>query len=425
MSGKHIFDLMSTLWPICRSITGDGVRETLNKIQSFLPGLKVHEVPTGTKCFDWEIPKEWNIKDAYILNPNGEKIIDFNVSNLHVVNYSIPVNKEIDLKDLQSHLHSIKNQPDAIPYVTSYYKENWGFCISHNQRERLRKGKYKVVIDSELKNGHLTYGELIIKGKSKKEVFISTYICHPSMANNELSGPCLTTFLTRYIEKMNPKYTYRIIFVPETIGSIFYLSKNLKILQENILAGFNINCVGDNNNWSFLPSKNGNLYVDRLTRRILKKRGVNYKEYSFLERGSDERQYCSPGIDLPVCSIMRSKYNTFEEYHTSHDNLEFVSEDGLQGAFEIYCNLIDEIERDIIPFCKIMAEPMMSKRGLRPTIGKRNSANSTKIFMDFLIFADGKNNLKEISKLINCDLEEAVKILDTLKKLDLIDYISK
>lgn len=245
------------------------------------------------------------------------------------------------------------------------------------------------------------------------------------MANNELSGPCLTTFLTRYIEKMNPKYTYRIIFVPETIGSIFYLSQNLKILQENILAGFNINCVGDNNNWSFLPSKNGNLYVDRLTRRILKKRGVNYKEYSFLERGSDERQYCSPGIDLPVCSIMRSKYNTFEEYHTSHDNLEFVSEDGLQGAFEIYCNLIDEIERDIIPFCKIMAEPMMSKRGLRPTIGKRNSANSTKIFMDFLIFADGKNNLKEISKLINCDLEEAVKILDTLKKHDLIDYISK
>ena len=179
MSGKHIFDLMSTLWPICRSITGDGVRETLNKIQSFLPGLKVHEVPTGTKCFDWEIPKEWNIKDAFILNPNGEKIIDFNVSNLHVVNYSTPVNKEIDLEDLQLHLHSIKNQPDAIPYVTSYYKENWGFCISHNQRERLTKGKYKVVIDSELKDGHLTYGELIIKGKSKKEVFISTYICHP------------------------------------------------------------------------------------------------------------------------------------------------------------------------------------------------------------------------------------------------------
>lgn len=245
------------------------------------------------------------------------------------------------------------------------------------------------------------------------------------MANNELSGPCLTTFLTRYIEKMNPKYTYRIIFVPETIGSIFYLSQNLKTLKENILAGFNINCVGDNNNWSFLPSKNGNLYVDRLTRRILKKRGVNYKEYSFLERGSDERQYCSPGIDLPVCSIMRSKYNTFEEYHTSYDNLEFVSEDGLQGTFEIYCNLIDEIERDIIPVCKIMAEPMMSKRGLRPTIGKRDSAKSTKIFMDFLIFADGKNNLKEISKLINCDLEEAEKILDILKKHDLIDYISK
>ena len=425
MSGTSIYSLMESLWPICRSITGNGVRKTLQKIQRILPELSIIEVPTGTKCFDWQIPKEWNINDAYIINPKGEKIVNFSESNLHLVNYSTPIDLELELNELQKHLHSLEDQPDAIPYVTSYYKEDWGFCITHNQRKNLKEGNYRVVIDSTLEKGHLTYGELIIEGRSKKEVFISTYICHPSMANNELSGPCLTTFLADYIQKINPKYTYRIIFIPETIGAICYLSQHLKAMQSNVIAGFNINCVGDDKNWSFLPSKQGNSYVDRLTRRILNKEGIEFKEYSFLTRGSDERQYCSPGIDLPVCSIMRSKYDTFAEYHTSLDNLDFVSKEGLQRSFDIYCKLIDQLESDVLPKALIKGEPMMSKRGLRPTTGKRGSAYSGRVLMNFLMYADGTNNLEDIAQLIKCELNEVKEVMSILKKHELLEPFQK
>mgnify|MGYP001238654396 CR=1 FL=1 len=420
MKGGKIYSLIKALWPVCRSITGDGVRKTLKIIQKKIPDLKIVEVPSGTKCFDWEIPKEWNIRDAYILDPEGSKIIDFRKSNLHVVSYSIAVDKELSLSDLQKHLHSIKDYPNAIPYVTSYYNENWGFCMTHNQRKTLKEGKYRVVIDSSLEPGHMTFGELIIKGRSKNEVLISTYICHPSMANNELSGPSLTTYLCRYIKKLKPKYTYRIIFIPETIGSIYYLSQNIDYLKPFVFAGLNINCVGDNNNWSFLPTKNGNSYIDRLVRRILDKEKIKFKEFSFLERGSDERQYCSPGIDLPVCSVMRSKFNTFDEYHTSLDNLEFISKIGLQKSFVVYCKILDQIENDIIPFSQVKAEPMMSKRGLRSSIGKRGSSHSSKILMDFLMYSDGKNNLEEIARIINCKINEAKEVLDILEKYGLI-----
>lgn len=425
MSGTSIYSLMESLWPICRSITGNGVRKTLQKIQLILPELSIIEVPTGTKCFDWQIPKEWNINDAYIINSKGEKIVDFKKSNLHLVNYSIPINLELELNELQKHLHSLEDQPDAIPYVTSYYKEDWGFCITHNQRKNLKEGNYRVVIDSTLEKGHLTYGELIIEGKTKKEIFISTYICHPSMANNELSGPCLTTFLADYIQKINPKYTYRIIFIPETIGAICYLSQHLKAMQSSVIAGFNINCVGDDKNWSFLPSKQGNSYVDRLTRRILNKEGIEFKEYSFLTRGSDERQYCSPGIDLPVCSIMRSKYDTFAEYHTSLDNLDFVSKEGLQRSFDIYCKLIDRLESDVLPKALIKGEPMMSKRGLRPTTGKRGSAYSSRVLMNFLMYADGTNNLEDIAQLIKCELNEVKEVMSILMKHKLLEPFQK
>ena len=252
-NGKDIYNLCEKLWPITRSITGSGVRETLGIIQQEIPDLTIHEVLTGTQCFDWEIPKEWNIRDAYIIDQNGNKVIDFKNSNLHVVSYSTPVNRTISLLELQQHLYSIPEQPNAIPYVTSYYQERWGFCLSENQRRALVEGDYQVCIDSELSNGSLTYGELIIPGKSKKEVFLSTYICHPSMANNELSGPTVTTYLAKWIQSQPREYTYRIIFIPETIGSITYLSKNQQKLKENVSAGFNITCVGDDNAYSFLP----------------------------------------------------------------------------------------------------------------------------------------------------------------------------
>ena len=421
MKGQKIYNLMQELWPYNRSITGNGVRQSLDIIQKKINDLKIIEVPSGTKCYDWTIPKEWNVSDAYVIDPDGEKIIDFKESNLHLMNYSTSINKELDLEELNKHLYSLPKQPDAIPYVTSYYKKNWGFCIQHNKRKKLKKGKYRVRINSTLKNGFLTYGELLIKGQSKKEIFISTYICHPSMANNELSGPCLTTFISDYLLKKKTKYSYRIIFIPETIGSIYYLSKNLKLLKQNVFAGFNITCVGDNNSWSFLPSKDENNYCDNISRRVLKKLNINYKEYSFLDRGSDERQYCSPGVDLPVCSIMRSKYDTYKEYHTSLDNLDFVSVEGLNTSFNVYKEVLDSIEQDIIPISKILGEPMMSKRGLRSTTGIRGSADIGKDMMNFLIYSDGKNSLNDISEKIKISKNKAKIIMKDLVKLDLVN----
>ena len=420
MEGEKIYDLMKELWPFCRSITGNGVRDTLNIIKNKINDLRIIEVPSGTKCFDWKIPKEWNVKDAYVIDPDGKKVIDFKKSNLHLVNYSSSINREMDFEELDKNLYSLPDKPNAIPYVTSYYKNSWGFCIEENKRKKLKKGKYRVMIDSSHENGFLTYGELYIKGQIKKEVFISTYICHPSMANNELSGPCLTAFISKYLLNKKNKYSYRIIFIPETIGSIYYLSKNLEVLKNNVLAGFNINCVGDDNNWSFLASKNGNNYCDMISRRVLKKLKINYKEYSFLERGSDERQYCSPGVDIPVCSIMRSKYDTYKEYHTSLDNLNFVSSEGLNKSFNIYKEIFDSIEADIIPIAKNLGEPMMSKRGLRPTTGIRGSANSGKDIMNFLIYSDGKNSLFEISEKIKISMDKASIIMRDLVKLNLI-----
>jgi aminopeptidase-like protein len=332
--GNEIYNFLKKIFPICRSITGDGNRETLKLIQKAIP-LKIHEVPTGYQAYDWEVPLEWNIKDAYIVDPEGNRIADFKKNNLHVMGYSVPVDKKVSLEELSKHLYSIPDKPDAIPYVTSYYEPKWGFCLTHNERRRLKRGTYRVHIDSSLENGSLSYGELIIPGKSKKEIFLTTYICHPSMANNESSGPSVTTFLAKWILEKERKYTYRIVFSPETIGAIVYISKNYDALRKNVIAGFNITCVGDNNNYSFLPSRMSNTLADKVARHVLDNFVDNYDEYSFLSKGSDERQYCHPKVDLPLVSVMRSKYGTFSEYHTSLDNLDFVSPAGLQGGFEV------------------------------------------------------------------------------------------
>lgn len=304
--GEYMYQLLKELFPICRSITGEGVRETLRIIQKHIP-IKIHGIPSGTKVFDWEVPKEWNIKDAYIMDEEGNKIVDFKKNNLHVVGYSIPVDKTVNLEELESHLYSIEDQPEAIPYITSYYKERWGFCISHNQRKKLKDGNYRVYIDSSLKDGYLNYAELIIPGRTSKEIFLSTYICHPSMANNELSGPVLLTYLAKWIMSEPRKFSYRLVFIPETIGSITYLSQNYKEMKENIIAGYNLTCVGDNRAYSFMPSRYGNTYADKVALNVLRYSQPDFIQYSYLQRGSDERQYCSPGIDLPVASIMRTK----------------------------------------------------------------------------------------------------------------------
>src|SRR3989338_5820522 len=266
--GKKMYGLVKELFPICRSITGEGVRETLRIIKRQIP-INAYEVPTGTKVFDWTVPEEWNIKDAYVLDESGKKILDFKKNNLHVVSYSVPVDKIVDLSEFQEHLYSLPDQPEAVPYVTSYYEKRWGFCLADKERRKLKKGKYRVLIDSELKKGSLTYGEVIVPGRSKKEVFLSTYICHPSMANNELSGPAVTTFLAKWILNRERHYSYRIIFIPETIGALTYLSKNLAVMRKNMVAGFNVTCVGDERAYSFMPSRPGNTYADKIALNVL------------------------------------------------------------------------------------------------------------------------------------------------------------
>ena len=422
--GAQMHGLCRELFPICRSITGDGFRKSLAILSRDLPNLKTIEVPTGTKCFDWEVPKEWNIKAAYIIDPNGEKICDFSVSNLHVVGYSIPIRKTISLEELQKNLHSLPDQPDAIPYITSYYKERWGFCIAEYQRKQLKPGKYKVFIDSELKHGSLTYGELIIPGNSEKEIFVSSYLCHPSMANNELSGPVVTTFLAKWISALkNRKYTYRIIIIPETIGSITYLSRNYKKMKCNVIAGFNVSCIGDERAYSYLPSRYGNTLSDVVAKHVLKHLHPDFISYSFLDRGSDERQYCSPGVDLPVCSIMRTKYGCYPEYHTSLDDLELVTPDGLLGGYNVLKTSIECLESNETLCTEVLCEPQLGKKGLYPTISTKNSGSQVENMMNFLAYCDGISTNLEIAEKINLPLWDLQCVIDKLKKAKLLSLV--
>lgn len=419
--GEDMYQLCEQLFPICRSITGNGVRQTLQILQKQVPELKIFEVPTGTQAFDWVVPEEWNINDAYIIDPNGNKIVDFKKSNLHVVGYSVPIKKTMTLKELQHHLYSIPEQPNAIPYITSYYQKRWGFCLSDNQRKSLVEDNYYVYIDSSLKNGSLTYGELILPGSSKKEVFLSTYICHPSLANNELSGPVVTIYLAKWLASLqNRRYTYRIIFIPETIGSIVYLSRNLEEMKRNIIAGFNITCVGDDKAYSFLPSRQGNTFADRVALHTLNNLHPGFIKYSFLDRGSDERQYCSPGVDLPVVSIMRTKYGEYPEYHTSLDNLDFISPQGLLGSYEVLKRCIECIEMNEKVKVTVLCEPQLGKRGLYPTLSTKNSASKIRNMMNLIAYCDGTNDLLDIANLLGVPMWDLYSVVDVLKKHSLL-----
>lgn len=420
--GKQIYGLCEILWPITRSITGNGVRETLSIIKNILPNLKVHEVATGTKCFDWTVPKEWNIKDAYVLDPDGNKIVDFKNNNLHVVSYSVSVNATMSLAELQKHLHSLPSQPDAIPYVTSYYEERWGFCLADSQRKRLKDGQYQVCIDSELKDGSLTYGEILIPGKSRKEIFLSTYVCHPSMANNELSGPTVTTYLTKWINSLEDNYySYRVIFIPETIGSICYVSKNLDHMKEHIHAGYNISCVGDDNAYSFLPSRQEKTLSDQVALHVLKHTHPDFVRYSYLDRGSDERQYCSPGVDLPIASVMRTKYAQYKEYHTSLDNLDFISPEGLFGAYEVLIKCIECIENNKVYRASVLCEPQMGKRNLRPTLGgSTHKSLDVKLMSDILVYSDGHHDLLSLANKLDKPMWHLLDSVQILLKEGLV-----
>jgi aminopeptidase-like protein len=420
--GLKMHQLMAKAFPICRSITGDGVRETLRIISDVIP-LTIHEVPTGTAAFDWSVPKEWNIRDAYVADKSGKKVVDFKQHNLHVIGYSVPVDKWITLSELQEHLHSLPEQPNAIPYVTSYYKERWGFCISHNERAKLIDGKYHVYIDSTLKEGSLTYGECLLKGETEQEVFLSTYVCHPSMANNELSGPVVTAFIVKWLASQPRKYTYRVIFIPETIGSITYLSRNLGIMKKNVKAGFNISCIGDNRAYSYVASRYENTLADKVVSNVLSFNHPDFIKYSFLDRGSDERQYCSPGVDLPLVTLSRSKYGTYPEYHTSLDNLDVVTEEGLLGGYELVKDCINVIENNRVFRVTCYGEPQLGKRGLYPNLSTKKSGASVETMMDFIAYADGNNDLLKISKIIHKPVWEIVPIAEKLLEAGLLEEI--
>ena len=417
--GQEMFDWAVDLFPINRSITGDGVRQTLQYIKNIIPEMLVNEVPSGTKCFDWTIPQEWNCDDGYILDPDGNKICDFKINNLHVVGYSIPIDKEIDLEELKEHLYWIESQPTAIPYITSYYSPRWGFCLSFNEFKKLKKGIYKVKINSELIDGSLTYGEIKLRGESDKEVFLSTYICHPSMANNELSGPVVTAALVKFIKSLKSrKYSYRIVFIPETIGSITYLSKNIDDMKKNIIAGFNVSCIGDDRCYSYVSTRYGNTLTDKVSRHVMK--NIDYVEYSFLDRGSDERQYCSPGVDLPIATICRTKYGMYPEYHTSLDDLTIISPTGLYGGYEKIMKAIELLEKNYYYKMNVLCEPQLGKRGLYPTISTKESGNTVRVMMDFLAYADGNNDLIDIANIIGVQAEDLYDIIDDLKNANLI-----
>ena len=422
--GTHMHALCAELFPLPRSITGAGFRQSLAILRRILPAMQVHEVPSGTRVFDWEVPREWVIRDAYVLAPDGTKIIDFAQSNLHVVGYSTPVDAVLPLDELQAHLYSLPDQPDAIPYITSYYKERWGFCLAHNQRQSLPQGLYRVKIDSELIQGSLTYGELLIPGDTPREVFFSTYLCHPSMANNELSGPVVNTFLAQWIASLpRRRYTYRFVFIPETIGSITYLSRNYRALQAAVEAGFNITCIGDERAYSYLPSRFGDTLADRAAKHALRHLHPDYTAYTYLDRGSDERQYCSPGIDLPLCSLMRSRYQVYPEYHTSLDDLNLVTPAGLAGSLELLQKVVECLELDETLRPTVLCEPQLGKRGLYPTLSTKQSAGLVKAMMNYLGYVDGKLSNLQIAEKIDLPLWSLAETIGKLKQAGLLEVV--
>lgn len=423
MAGKEMYDLAVRLFPICRSITGDGFRQSLGIIREHVPEMQVFEVPSGTEVFDWTVPKEWNIRGGWIRRKDGETVIDFRDSNLHVLGYSVPIHQMVSREELLEHVYTQSEQPDWIPYVTSYYKERWGFCMSERQKQQLTDPEYEVCIDSTLADGSLTYGELIVPGETDEEVFFSTYLCHPSMANNELSGPCLMTALIRYVQSLpKRRYTYRFIIVPETIGSITYLSRNIKSMQQHVKAGFVLSCVGDDRTYSMVSTKYEDTLADRVLENVLHFHYPDYIRYSFMKRASDERQYGSAGVGLPVCAFCRSKYHEYPEYHTSADDLSLISPAGLQGSYDVMVKVINALEYNRHYQMTCPCEPQLGKRGLYPTISQKGTYAAFRAMQHFTAYADGRNDLIAISEIIGTPVDQLIPIVGKLMEHHLVTF---
>jgi aminopeptidase-like protein len=418
--GQSMQQLMSELYPICRSITGNGVRETLKILQKQIP-LEIREVPTGTEVFDWNVPKEWNIRDAYIKDPTGKKIIDFQICNLHVVNYSIPVHQKMSLEELKPRLFTIPESPDWVPYRTSYYKENWGFCLSHNQYLQLQEGEYEVYIDSSLEDGHLTYGEYYLPGDTDEEILISCHVCHPSLANDNLSGIAVATFLAKSLAQTSRRYSYRFLFIPGTIGSITWLAHN-EAQVSKIKHGVVLTCIGDPGKVTYKRSRRGNAAVDRAFEHLLKHSGQDYEIIDFFPYGYDERQFCSPGFNLAVGCLMRSQHGEFPEYHTSADNLEFVQPEYLIDSFnkcEMALQILEGNQTYINQNPK--GEPRLGKRGLYRGIGGEKDGGINEMALLWILnLADGEHTLLDMAERSQMPFHVIRKAADALVACELL-----
>ena len=418
--GQEMHRLIADLYPICRSITGDGIRKTLQLVQRHIP-LTIHEVPSGTAVFDWSVPKEWNIRDAYIRNSKGEKIVDFQKCNLHVMSYSVPIKKKMSLAELKAHTFTLPEHPYWIPYRTSYYAENWAFCLSENQLKDLDDGEYEVCIDSSLEDGHLTYGEYFIKGATSDEILISCHICHPSLCNDNLSGVALVTFLAKYLTSLSLSYSYRFLFIPGTIGSITWLCLN-EAQVSRIKHGLVVACVGDPGPFTYKKSRSGNAEIDRAAAHVLSHSGPEHKILEFSPYGYDERQFCSPGFNLPVGCLMRTPHGQFPEYHTSADNLQFVKPEYLADSFSKCLSILDILENNKKylnqnPKC----EPQLGKRGLYRAIGGQKDAKLQELAMLWVLnLSDGSSCLLDIAERSEIRFDSIKDAADALLEHDLV-----
>lgn len=420
--GQDLHAFAAELYPICRSITGEGLRKTLSKIQERVP-LEISEVPSGTKVLDWIVPREWNIRDAYIADQKGNRVVDFQNHSLHVLNYSTPVRARMSLTELRQHLFTIPEHPDWIPYRTSYYKENWGFCLSHNQLLAMQDSEYEVCIDSTLENGHLTYGECYLPGKCEDEVLISCHVCHPSLANDNLSGVTVATALASLLAKQENRYSYRFLFVPGTIGAIAWLARNRdnvrKIRHGLVLAG-----IGDAGNFHYKKSRRGDAEIDQAMQTALRDLGVEHEMLDFSPYGYDERQYCSPGFNLPVGCLMRSVWGTFPEYHTSADNLDFIRPESLAGSLRLCANVVDILENNRTyvnesPF----GEPQLGRRNLYRTVGGESVGPDIQACLWVLNFSDGEHSLLDIARRSGLAFTVLAEAAQQLKECGLLSEV--
>ena len=423
-----MYDLCAKLFPYCRSITGDGVRKTLHDLKAVVPEMTLHEVTSGTRVFDWTVPKEWRIRDAWIKNSKGEKVLDFHETNLRVMGYSLPLDEKMSLDELKKIIYTQPDQPDVIPYVTSYYKERSGFCMTQLEKDALPEDTYHAYIDSELFDGSLTYGEVILPGETDDEILLSTYDCHPSMANNELSGPAVSVYLAKWIKTLPHRhYTYRFVYIPETIGSITYMSQgdHLAHMKKHVKAGFNLSCVGDDRTYTYVASRYGDTLADRVAKNVLHFHYPKYETRSFLYRGSDERQYNAPGIDLPVCAVCRSKYGEYPEYHTSKDDMGLISPSGLEGAYRAYQLMLEALEANRTYRVTCYGEPQLGKRGLYPTISQKGSYDGIKAMTDLITYADGRNDLIAISDRIGVPVHDLIPIAKKMLDAGLFEEVEE